>query len=66
MEELLMAGGAALCVVLAIWGFALMRSGERVAPDILPAAKQNKRQSEGTILNRIADVIGRPFTRPML
>ena len=66
MAMFLMAGGAALCVVLAIWGFALMRSGERVAQDILPRAKRNKRQSEGTILSRVADVIGRPFTRPML
>jgi tight adherence protein C len=66
MALLSMAGGAALCVVLAVWGFALMRSGERVAPDLLPSSKKSKRRSEGTILNRIADVVGRPFTRPML
>ena len=66
MAVLSMAGGAAFCVVLAVWGFALMRSGERVAPDLLPSVKKNKRRSEGTMLNRIADVVGRPFTRPML
>jgi tight adherence protein C len=66
MAVLLMAGGAALCVVLAVWGFALMRSGERVAPDIIPPAEKTKRASDGTIINRIADVLGRPFTRPML
>jgi tight adherence protein C len=66
MEILLMAGGAALCFLLGVWGFALMRSEERIAQDILTPPEKSKRQSDTTILSRIADVLGRPFTRPML
>lgn len=61
-----MGAGAALCVVLAVWGYALVKSGERVAPDVLAPRKRARPQTEGTILNHIADVVGRPFTRPML
>ncbi|WP_433171273.1 type II secretion system F family protein [Actinoallomurus sp. CA-150999] len=66
MEILLMAAAAALCFVLGVWGFALMRSGERVAHDILTPPEKQKARSDGTILNQLADVLGRPFTRPML
>jgi tight adherence protein C len=66
MEILLMAAAAALCFVLGVWGFALMRSGERVAQDILTPPEKRKARSDGTILNQLADVLGRPFTRPML
>jgi tight adherence protein C len=66
MEILLMAGGAALCFAVGVWGFALMRSDERIAQDILAPPESTRRQSDTTILNRVADVLGRPFTRPML
>ncbi|MEV0401476.1 type II secretion system F family protein [Actinoallomurus sp. NPDC050550] len=66
MEILLMAAAAALCFVLGVWGFALMRSGERVAQDILTPPEKRKARSDGTILNQLADVLGRPLTRPML
>lgn len=66
MEILLMAAAAALCFVLGVWGFALMRSDERVAQDVLAPPAKTKTQSEGTLVNRLADVLGRPFTRPML
>lgn len=67
MGILLMGAGGALCLVLGIWGFALMRSGERVSHDVLVEPDKPKRtSSELTIVSRIADVLGRPFTRPML
>lgn len=67
MGILLMGAGGALCLVLGIWGFALMRSGERVSRDVLVEPDKPKRtSSELTIVSRIADVLGRPFTRPML
>lgn len=61
-----MAAGAALCVLLAVLGFALMRSQERVAPDIFPTAKRGRRRAERSILIRVADMVGRPFARPMM
>ncbi len=61
-----MGAGAALCFVMAVWGFALMRSGERVAQDVLLPPEKTKSQNDVTILSRLADVLGRPFTRPML
>ncbi len=66
MEILLMAAGAALCFVLGVWGFALMRSDERVAQDILAEPERKKSQTDSTIVTQIADVLGRPFTKPML
>lgn len=66
MEIILMGAGAALCVLLGVWGYALVKSGERVAQDVLPPRKKARPQTGGTILNRIADVIGRPLTRPMM
>jgi tight adherence protein C len=43
-----------------------MRSGERVSQDVLLPPEKQKSQTDVTILSRIADVLGRPFTRPML
>jgi tight adherence protein C len=66
MQILLMGAAGALCFVLGVWGFALMRSGERVAPDVLLPPEKSRSQTDVTILNRVADVLGRPFTKPML
>jgi tight adherence protein C len=66
MQILLMGAGGALCFVLGVWGFALMRSGERVSQDVLLPPEKKKSQTDVTIINRIADVLGRPFTKPML
>lgn len=67
MEILLMGAGGALCFVLGVWGFALMRSDERVSHDALLEPEKPKRtNNDVTIVSRIADVLGRPFTRPML
>lgn len=67
MGILLMGAGGALCLVLGVWGFALMRSGERVSRDVLLEPDKPKRtSSDTTIVSRLADVLGRPFTRPML
>ncbi|MES9543183.1 MULTISPECIES: type II secretion system F family protein [unclassified Actinomadura] len=51
----------ALCVVLAVWGFSLVRAGERVAPSAVPV-KTKAKKNDAFILNVIADIIGRPFT----
>jgi tight adherence protein C len=67
MEILVMGAGGALCFVLAVWGFALMRSGERVSQEtLLEPEKKARSQTDVTIVSRIADVLGRPFTKPML
>jgi tight adherence protein C len=67
MEVLLMGAGGALCFVLGIWGFALMRSDERISQEALLEPEKAKRsQTDVTIVSRIADVLGRPFTKPML
>ncbi|GAA2723394.1 type II secretion system F family protein [Actinocorallia aurantiaca] len=57
---------SALLTLIALRGFALYTGGDRVVPSSLPQAPP-KPKSEGVfILNRIADVVGRPFTGPML
>ncbi len=66
MEILLMGAGGAICFILGVWGFALMRSDERVSQDLLLTPEKAKSQADVTILNQIADVLGRPFTKPML
>lgn len=66
MQILLMGAAGALCFVLGVWGFALMRSGERVSPDVLLPPEKTRSQTDVMILNRVADVLGRPFTKPML
>jgi tight adherence protein C len=44
-----------------------MRSGERVSQETLLEPEKAKRsQNDVTIVSRIADVLGRPFTKPML
>ena len=57
-----MALGGALCVVLAVWGYALASSGERVAASAIPALDKSKQKNDVFILNVIADRLGRPFT----
>ena len=67
MEILLMGAGGALCFMLGVWGFALMRSDERISQETLLEPEKAKRpQNDVTIVSRIADVLGRPFTKPML
>jgi tight adherence protein C len=66
MGVLLMGAGGALFFVLGVWGFALMRSGERVSQEALLEPEKKKRSQDVTIVSRIADVLGRPFTKPML
>lgn len=66
MPVLGMAAGAALCFLLAVWGFALMRSAERVTREIVPRAERAKRPSGGAALSGLADALGRPFTRPLM
>jgi tight adherence protein C len=58
-----MAAGGALCVVVALWGYSLLRGGERVAPSALtrPDAGRAGRR-EGPVLYRIAVLAGGPFT----
>ncbi|HEX2314732.1 MAG TPA: type II secretion system F family protein [Thermomonospora sp.] len=58
---LVMASGGALCVVVAVWGYALLRGGERVAPSALAADSGPKAPRPGA-LTRIAALAGRPFT----
>jgi len=54
--------GGALCVVLAVWGFALLRSGERVAASEDYIRRPTKKKNDVFILNAVADIVGKPFT----
>ena len=54
--------GAALVVLLGVYGFALYTGGDRVVPGELPRAAPKAKTETPFILNRIADFIGRPFT----
>lgn len=64
MLVLLIGLGAALCVILAVWGFALLRSGERVPADWLPPTTKKRGYEDGTLLvASIADLLGGPFER---
>ncbi|GAA0964220.1 type II secretion system F family protein [Actinocorallia libanotica] len=53
---------SALLVTTAVWGAALYTQGDRVVPGELPLPAPKARTESVFILNRIADVIGRPFT----
>lgn len=53
--------GAALVVMLAVWGFSLYTGGDRVAVDGTPVTTK-KKDEEAFILNTIAYIVGRPFT----
>jgi tight adherence protein C len=66
MQILLLGAGGALCFVLGVWGFALLRSGERVSRDALLPPVTKRPRNDVTIVSRIADVLGRPFTKAML
>jgi tight adherence protein C len=64
MVILMMAGGGALSFLLAVWGYSLMTTGERVATDAFPTTTRKRAKTEDVfLLNGIADVVGRPFTR---
>ncbi len=58
--------GAALAFLLGVRGFALYTAGDRVVPGALPQSAPKSKTEGPFILNRIADVVGRPFTGPML
>ncbi|WP_131741438.1 type II secretion system F family protein [Actinomadura roseirufa] len=58
-----MAAGAALSVLLAVWGLLLATAGERVAASALAAPPKPARRAEFVGLNRVAARFGRPFTR---
>ncbi|HEV7935646.1 MAG TPA: type II secretion system F family protein [Actinomadura sp.] len=62
MSILAMAAGAALTVILAVWGFALMTADERVAASAVPKPSKPKQKNDTFILNVVADLLGRPFT----
>lgn len=57
------AAGAALCVLVAVWGFSLMSAGERVAASAIVVSSRKSKKNDTFILNVIADLVGRPFTR---
>ena len=57
-----MAAAAALVLVLAVTGFAMMTSGERIAPSGFPPPPAKKSGPAGMfVLNAIADRLGSPF-----
>ncbi|MFC4560702.1 type II secretion system F family protein [Nocardiopsis mangrovi] len=59
---LLIGLAGALCVVVAAWGFLLMRSKTQVAAEIVTVVKKERRPDDDTfILHRITELIGRPF-----
>jgi len=58
--------GSALLTLIAVRGFALYTGGDRVVPSSLPKAPPKAKSDGIFILNRLADVVGRPFTGPML
>ncbi|SEG43582.1 tight adherence protein C [Thermomonospora echinospora] len=57
-----MASGGALCVVAALWGYALARGGERVAPSALAGQATGPAKPQGQPLHRMVMPFGRPFT----
>ncbi|MBW8484954.1 type II secretion system F family protein [Actinomadura parmotrematis] len=64
MTVLLLAAGAALCVLVGVWGFALRTSGDRVAVGLVEVPRGARKGSEVFILDRVADLLGTPFARP--
>ncbi|MGH3387950.1 MAG: type II secretion system F family protein [Actinomadura sp.] len=57
-----MGAGAALCLVLGIWGYSLVSAGERVAASAVVALNPSKQKDDVFILQVIANQVGRPFT----
>jgi hypothetical protein len=57
-----MGGGAALSFIFGVWGFALARTGERVAPSAVPQPAKRADRSNMPVLNAVAGRVGRPFT----
>jgi tight adherence protein C len=64
MTTYALAVGGALCLVLAVWGYASMTSGERVTVPAVPAGRRRKR--DAFLLSTVADVIGAPLTGPAM
>ncbi|WP_018655765.1 type II secretion system F family protein [Actinomadura flavalba] len=62
---LFMGAGAALCVLAGVWGVALLTGGDRVAAEAV-LAPPAKTRDERFLLDRVADVAGRPFTGPVM
>jgi tight adherence protein C len=60
---MVMAAGGALSFLLAMWGLALVRGGERVAPSALARRPRRTGRRGGTaMLVALAALVGRPFT----
>lgn len=63
MLTLLFGLSAALCVILLVWGFALMSSGDQISPDWVPKTAKRPKYEDGTFLvAALADLVGTPFT----
>ncbi|MFI6517201.1 type II secretion system F family protein [Spirillospora sp. NPDC050679] len=60
----LLAAAAALCVLLACWGAALLASGERVSASAVP--EPVKSNDDLFVLDAIAERLGSPFAKPMM
>jgi tight adherence protein C len=60
------AAGAALCLFLAVWGYSLVSSGERVAASAVASLAVPKQKNDVFILSKIAYQVGRPFTGIMM
>jgi tight adherence protein C len=59
-----MAGGGALAFVLAVWGYSMVTTNERVAADTFATSNRRRAKTDNVfLLNGIADLVGRPFTR---
>jgi len=66
MLTTLLAAGAALSVLIGVWGFSLATAGERVVKGAVPVRTRTKDKSDTFIVAALADSIGRPFTRPAM
>lgn len=62
MTILAMAAAAALSVIVAVWGFALMTADQRIAASALPISDKPKKKNGTFILTALANLLGRPFT----
>ncbi|MGK5554983.1 type II secretion system F family protein [Actinomadura kijaniata] len=61
----LLAAAAAMCVLLACWGAALLSSGEKISASAVPATDKSSKD-DLFILDAIAERLGAPFARPMM
>ena len=61
MMVIALAVGAALCLMIGVWGFGLLTADQRVAAGAF-ADRVPKPKNDTFILNIIADLLGRPFT----